>query len=78
MDPFLYSLSRGFIAAYSSSDIREYIYKNIEDKNIYKLLGLYNIKKILINSRIHPSFGFAEDISSFELSKLFSKTNDPV
>ncbi len=73
MDPILYAIKKSFIAAYSSPKT-EIIYKNLSNPNIKNVLAVYNIKNILINADIVPSFGFMESESTEQLAGLFSKS----
>ncbi len=77
MDPFVYSVNKPFIAAYSNSDSSSnlnsifYNFSNIQVEDI--LLDIYGIKKIVINRNIYPAFGFREKENVQKLVNIFSK-----
>lgn len=72
MDPILYAINKPFVAAYSGSQFKV-LYKNLSNENIESLMGVFSIRKILLNPDIIPSFGFSEQQSSEQLKSLFSK-----
>ena len=72
MNPIVYAINKPFIAAYSGK-IFDPIYNNLSSEKLDGLLSLYNIKRIMINSDIYPSFGFKEVESVDKLDKIFSK-----
>lgn len=71
MDPVLYNLNKPFISA---SFGPQPLFDNISSKNYDKLLGLYNIKKIMINEDSFPWFRFRERESIPELKDMFNKS----
>lgn len=74
MDPVLYAIKKGFIGAYSGNF--DVIYDNLSNKNLENILSLYNIKKIMVNEDIYPSFGFKELESKEQLNSIFSQKMD--
>lgn len=71
MDPVLYNTKKAFIDASSGPFM---LYNNFSNINYDKLLGMYNIKKIVINKDIIPWFGFRENKKLPELKRIFSRT----
>lgn len=74
-DPILSNTNKPFIAPYSGSWTQRYdfLYRNISDNNYLRLLGLFNIGKIVINKDMYPWFGFAEKQSIVEIEKILDK-----
>lgn len=79
MDPFVYSVNKPFIAAYSTSDPlsnMNSLYNNISIGPIREnLLNLYNVKRIVINKDIYPAFGFREKEDIGQLTDIFEKSS---
>lgn len=76
MDPVLYAINKGFIGAYSGDF--GMIYNNLSQDNLENILSIYNIKKILINKDIYPSFGFEEKENVSKLEEIFSQKMEKV
>ncbi len=74
-DPILSNTNKPFIAPYNGSWTQHYdfFYKNISDDNYLRLLGLFNIGKVVINRDMYPWFGFAEKESIEEIEKILNK-----
>jgi len=73
MNPLLSSVNKRFIAAYSGppSDL---LFENLTESWFSKILGMYNIRKIMFNRSIYPAFGFREKEQSEHLEALFSRS----
>ncbi|PJE67861.1 hypothetical protein COU95_00055 [Candidatus Shapirobacteria bacterium CG10_big_fil_rev_8_21_14_0_10_40_9] len=73
-DPILSNTNKPFLAPYSGSWNQRFgvLYDKISHPDYLKLLGLYNIKKIVINQDMYPWFGFREKESIPELEEIFS------
>ena len=74
-DPILSNTNKPFIAPYNGNLTQRFgvLYDKISHPNYLKLLGLYNIGKIVINKDMYPWFGFREKESVPELEKLFDR-----
>lgn len=72
MDPIIYAIARPFYAAYSPEN-SELIYNHLTDAYIVRLLSIYNIRQIVINKDIYPSFGFQEKIPAATVEDYFNK-----
>ncbi len=74
MDPVLYAINKPFIAAYSNNNSSSFniLFSNISNKYFDRLLSLYNVKKIVINKDIYPSFGFRESETIQQMENIFS------
>jgi len=79
MDPFVYSVNKPFIAAYSTSDPlsnMNSLYNNFSNESIEeRLLNIYNVKRIVINKDIYPAFGFREREDIGQLTDIFEKNS---
>ncbi|MFA5108966.1 MAG: hypothetical protein WC458_00245 [Patescibacteria group bacterium] len=71
MDPIMLALNKSFVATYWGSKF-DIIYNNFSNENVENSLSIFNIRKILINADIVPSFGFKEKENITELNELFS------
>lgn len=77
MDPFMYSVNKPLIAAYTSpmSNL-DYIFTNFSNAPVEEgLLNIYNIKQIAIDKDMYPAFGFREKESVKKLIEIFSAKN---
>lgn len=70
LDPVLTNTNKPFIATQHNIEL---LYENISLTNYRKLLGIYNIGKIMINEDLIPWFGRVESESLTDLRKIFSK-----
>lgn len=64
MDPFIYSVNKPFITAYSEPSVGFFdpIFNNISNASIGEIFNIYNLKQVVFNHDIYPSFGtFRED-----------------
>lgn len=59
MDPMVYSVNKPFIKAYDGKKFNV-IFKNLSNPDLQKILSIFNIRKVLVNEDIYPSFGFKE------------------
>jgi len=75
MDPVLNNINKPFIAAYSNNVLANYdiLFNNISSSNYIKILGYYNVKKIVINKDMYPWFGFKERENVSRLEEIFDK-----
>ena len=75
MDPFIYAVNKSFIAAYTSPTSNlDYIFTNFSNTSVEEnLLNIYNIKRIVIDKDIYPSFGFREKEDTQKLTNIFDK-----
>lgn len=75
-DPVLNNTNKPFIAPYNGTftDRFSVLFDSISKSNYLNLLGLFNIKKIVINKDMYPWFGFAENESIAEMENIFDKT----
>ena len=71
LDPFLMNTDKPFIAVHHGIHV---LYNNISSAKYAKLLGIYNIGKIVINEDVMPWFGEIEKESISELKSIFSKS----
>lgn len=71
MDPIMLALNKPFVATYWGSQF-DIIYNNFSNENMENSLSIFNVRKILINADIVPSFGFKERENITELNELFS------
>jgi len=73
-DPILSNTNKPFLTPYSGSWTQRFgvLYDKISHPDYLKLLGLYNLKKIVINKDMYPWFGFREKESILELEETFS------
>lgn len=69
LDPVLYNINKPFLALHHEIDI---LIKNISGNQYMRLLGIYNIGKIMINEDIIP-FATIEKESVPELKRIFSQ-----
>lgn len=78
MDPFVYSVNKPFIAAYTAPESNlDHIFKNFSNDAIEdKLLDIYNVRRIVIDRDNYPAFGFREKESIKKLTEIFSKSNE--
>ena len=70
LDPVLMNTNKPFIAPEHHISI---LYDNISSKNYRKLLGIFNIGKIIINEDSLPWFGYTQKESIAELKTVFSE-----
>ena len=70
LDPVLMNTNKSIIAIYHHIDL---LYENISLTNYRKLLGIYNIRKIVINEDLIPWFGVIGIGDIPELKKIFSE-----
>ncbi|MBU0477588.1 hypothetical protein KKC91_03350 [bacterium] len=71
LDPVLMNTNKPFIAPYNGIGV---LYNNISSAKYAKLLGIYNIGKIMINEDLIPWFGIMEKESIPELKTIFDKS----
>lgn len=79
MDPFNSAVNKSFITAYSEPipHFFDSIFNNFSNSSIEGTFNIYNVKKIIFNKDIYPSFGnFREKMSFKELSAVFSKIGE--
>lgn len=72
-DPVLTNTNKPFIASYNNLFAPSFLplFRNISDPNYSKMLGLYNIKKIVINKDLYPWFGFAQKENVDQMEDIF-------
>ncbi|MBU1043332.1 MAG: hypothetical protein KJ915_02910 [Candidatus Omnitrophica bacterium] len=70
LDPLLKNVNKPFIGTHHQI---VGLYKNISAVNYEKILKIYNIGIIVINSDLLPWFGFVEHESLSELKKIFNE-----
>lgn len=70
VDPILANTNKPFLIY--NRDV-EPLYLNIITDNYEKLLGIYNIKKILVNEDLIPRYGFPEKENIFEIKTILNK-----
>lgn len=73
MDPILHNLNKPFITAYNLNNASKSLFDDISSESYFQLLGIYNLKKILINKDMYPWFGFQEKENIRELEQIFDK-----
>jgi len=74
-DPILSNTNKPFIGPYNGSFAGRFpvLFKGISDDNYLKLMGIFNIKKIIINKDEEPWFGFVAKESVNEIEKILDK-----
>ena len=74
-DPILSNTNKPFIAPYNGSLIQKFpvFFDSISHPKYLNLLGLFNIKKIVINKDMYPWFEFQEKESIPEIEKILDK-----
>lgn len=83
-DPILNNVNKPFIAPYSETTADKFnpLFDSLSQPNYLNLLGLYNIRIIVINKDMYPWFGFGvkENISEIEniLDKDLSSSKNQV
>lgn len=70
LDPVLMNINKPFIAPQHQIGV---LYDNLSSDNYVKLLGLYNIGKIMLNEDLLPWFGTREKESSADIKRIFGK-----
>ncbi len=72
-DPILNNTTKAFIAPYNGNFNQRFplLFDSISDPKYFKLLGLYNIRKIVLNRDEYPWFGFKEKESTLEKQTIF-------
>ncbi|MDP2943888.1 MAG: hypothetical protein Q8N49_01235 [Candidatus Omnitrophota bacterium] len=71
MDPVLMNTSKPFIATQNYLDL---LYVNVRSKRYGKLLGIYNVGKVVINKGLTPWCGVIGIEDPLELEKIFTKS----
>ncbi|MBI1884565.1 MAG: hypothetical protein HYS08_10255 [Chlamydiae bacterium] len=76
MDPILYALNKGFVAAYSrlfnlNFDV---LFRSISKPFFHRLLSLYHINQVMINKDLYPRFGFLEKETLQEMEDIFNNS----
>ena len=74
-DPVLTNTNKPYIAPYNNLFAPEFmfLFRNISNPDLAKILGLYNVKKIVINKDMFPWFGYAEKESIEDMEKIFDR-----
>ena len=74
-DPVLSNTNKPFIAPYNETFTQSFwvLFDKISHPDYLKLLGLYNIKKIVINKDMYPWFGFREKEDIPQLERIFNE-----
>ncbi|MEK7064537.1 MAG: hypothetical protein AAB973_02940 [Patescibacteria group bacterium] len=74
-DPVMTNTNKPFIATYNNLFAPSFLalFHNVSDPNYSKMLGLYNIKKIVINKDLYPWFGFAGKENVDQMEKIFDQ-----
>ncbi|MFH0815005.1 MAG: hypothetical protein V1902_02955 [Candidatus Falkowbacteria bacterium] len=72
MDPFVYSVNKPFITSYSTPALN-FIFYGLSNDSIEIFLNAFNIRKIIVNQDLYPSFGRVEKELPEELISIFSK-----
>lgn len=72
-DPVFNNTNKAFIAPYNHNNQASVLFKTISEFNYLDTLGLYNIKKIVINKDAYPWFGFQEKETIAEIEKIFDE-----
>ena len=74
-DPVLSNTNKAFIAPYNGTFTERFgvLFDSISKPDYLNLLGLYNIKKIVINKDMYPWFGFQPKESVPEMEAIFDK-----
>ena len=72
-DPVLTNTNKPFIAPYNNLFAPNFnvLFDNISNPVYSKMLGLYNIKKIVVNKDLYPWFDFREKEDVNQLEKIF-------
>jgi len=78
LDPLLMNTNKPFIPAYSGIHGLNYLlFENISLPHYERLLGIYNIGKIIINEDLEPWFGFVEKEDAPVLKDIFNGKGMP-
>jgi hypothetical protein len=74
-DPVLTNTNKPYIASYNNLFAPEFlfIFHNLADPNLKRILGLYNIKKVVINKDMFPWFGYPHKESTAELEEILDQ-----
>src|SRR3972149_2020478 len=74
-DPILSNVNKPFIAPYSETTVGKFnhLFDSVSQPNYLNLLGLYNIRKIVVNKDMYPWFGFGVKESSSEIEMILDK-----
>lgn len=75
LDPLLSNINKAFVAPYTGTFANQFgvLFDKISQPDYLKLLGFYNIKKIVINKDMYPWFGFREKESIDEIEAILDK-----
>jgi len=75
LDPLMLNIGKSFLTSYSGWFTQDFssLFKKISDPAYLKLLGFYNIRKILINKDMYPWFGFVNKESVSEIEEIFNE-----
>jgi len=71
LDPVLMDINKPFI---SPNDNVSVLYDNISAEGYQKLLGFYNVKKVMLNQDVCPWFGYVHKESVGELKDILDHT----
>ncbi len=69
LDPVVINTDKAFLGTYNAPSV---LYKNISSDSYARILGLYNVKKVIINKDVCPWFGLIEKENTEELKSIFS------
>lgn len=74
-DPILNNTNKPFIAPYNGNFDQRFpvLFDSLSDQNYLSLLGLYNLKKIVVNKDVFAWFGLREKESLLEIEKILNK-----
>src|SRR3972149_4135880 len=74
-DPILSNVNKPFIAPYSETTVGKFnhLFDSVSQPNYLNLLGLYNIRKIVVNKDMYPWFGFGVKESISEIETILDK-----
>lgn len=68
LDPVLKNIKKAYLAQQHDT----FLFKHVSEPNFIKLLGIFNVGKILVNEDVQPWFGKVEKETNKELNKVFS------
>ncbi len=74
-DPVMNNINKPFIAPYNGNFSKRFnvLFDSVLDPDYLNILGLYNIKKVVINKDIYPWFGFKEKYTISEIEGKLDK-----
>lgn len=71
-DAIMYNLNKSYLSTSHGLHSLLFQHKNISLESLKKIYGLFNIKKIIVNSDLLPWYGYVGDSNAKELQYIFN------